>query len=279
MFISENLVFTELHKTGGTHICKWMDRLVGGKQVGKHNRIPPSLWDKYIIGSIRNPWEWYVSLWAFGCGGQGSVYQQCTRRNDFRYLNTQLHVEMNMRRLSPVYWLKQCFHDAFKPVVSWRSVYRDHTDPRCFRDWLRMMYSLERRFDMGEGFGFSPVSKRFGLMTYRYLKLFTKLGDDLYKDPELSRRDGINRAFEANRLVNFMIRTEYLEEDLIEALLKAGCVLKVEERQAFFDARKNKTNTSKRLSVGYYYDQETIDLVADREQFIIDIHGYQPSVL
>ena len=141
-----------------------------------------------------------------------------------------------------------------------------------------MMYSLDRRFDMGEGFGFSPVSRRFGLMTYRCLKLFTKLSDDLYKDPELSYRDGINRAFETNRLVSFIIRTEHLEEDLIEALVKAGCTLKVEERQAFLDARKNKTNTSKRLSAGDYFDQETIDLVADREQFIIDMHGYQPPV-
>ncbi len=40
MFVSDKLVFTELHKTGGTHIYSWLSRLIGGEQRGKHNRVP-----------------------------------------------------------------------------------------------------------------------------------------------------------------------------------------------------------------------------------------------
>ncbi|MBA2883010.1 hypothetical protein HNR65_003367 [Desulfosalsimonas propionicica] len=279
MFISEKLVFTELHKTGGTHICSWLEKLVGGEKVGKHNRIPPSLWDRFIIGSIRNPWEWYVSLWAYGCGGEGSAYHQTTRRVNLNYLNRQLHGEMGLRRLPPSCWALQLWHDIRKPVVSWRSVYGDPYDAGAFRNWLRLMLNPARRFDMGEGFGFSPVSMGFGLMTYRCLKLFTRLRTALYKDRSLAKPEGIRRALDEERLVCFVIRNECLEKDLLEALALAGCEVSDKDRCALFSARNNKINTSRRFSASHYYDRETVELVANREKVIIENYGYtQPEI-
>lgn len=276
MFVSEKLVFTELHKTGGTHICSWLERLVGGEQIGKHNRIPQRFWDRFVIGSIRNPWEWYVSLWAYGCGSKGSVYQQTTRGINFHYLNRQLHSEMGLRRLGPSHWARQIWQDVCKPVHAWRAVYKDSSDPDLFRDWLRHMLNPHRRFDMGEGFGFSPVSMRFGLMTYRCLKLFTRLRANLYKDPALASPEGVRRALDEQRLVSYVIRNEHLEKDLLEALESAGCEVSAEERSALFEARQHKTNTSSRLPASHYYDRETLELVADREQLIIEKYGYEP---
>ena len=276
MFVSEKLVFIELHKTGGTHIGRWLAKLVGGEQIGKHNRVPPELWDRFIIGSVRNPWDWYVSLWAYGCGGEGSVHQQTTRRVDLHYLSRQLHSEMGARRLGPVEWGRQLWRDARKPVDAWRAVYRDHTDAGAFRRWLRLIMDPERRFDMGEGYGFSPVARRFGLMTYRYLKLFTRLGPMLYQDQALGTLDGIQQAWEKQQLVNFIIRNERLEPDLLEALSQAGCALSEADSGALRAGRGARTNASKRLPVAHYFDEASVRLVADREAFVIARHGYLP---
>lgn len=276
MFVSEKLVFTELHKTGGTHISNWLSKLVGGEQIGKHNRIPPAYWDRFIIGSIRNPWDWYVSLWAFGCGGQGSVYRETTRRIDIKYLNRQLHSEMGLPRPRPGQWIRQFWHDARKPVAKWASLYSDYSDSTAFRAWVRMMLDPARRFDMAEGFGFSPLARGFGLMTYRYLKLFTRLGDELYRDGTLQTLQGIRSVWLKKKLVNFVIRNEYLEQDMLKALGTAGISLPEQERTALLEASGKRTNTSRHLSVGHYYDKETIDLIFDREPLIIEQYGYEP---
>lgn len=276
MYVAQRLVFTELHKTGGTHIGKWLDRFVNGEQVGKHNRIPPELWERFVIGSIRNPWDWYVSLWAYGCGGQGSVYQQTTRRIDFGYLSRQLHSEMGIRRTSPVFYARQLWHDFFKPVGKWKATYQDYNDVNAFRDWLHLLLNHERRFDFGEGYGFSPIANQYGLLTYRFMKLFSRLNEELYCNPALAEFESLHEIWEKYSLVDFVIRMESLEDDFIMALTKAGVSLSAEDKSAVMAAKHKKTNTSKRRLSNYYFDRNSIDLVAKSEEFIIEMFAYQP---
>lgn len=279
MFVSEKLVFLELHKTGGTHIGRWLNDLLGGEQIGKHNRLAEHLTHRFIVGSVRNPWDWYVSLWAFGCAGHGSVYQQTIRRADVGYYYRQLPKEMGEDWLTPSQYFKQFCADLRKPVRQWRDSYADHDDPAHFQAWLKLVFDKSRRFDIAEGFGFSPVSERFGLITYRYLKLFTHLDDALYSDRTLSTFEGVKLAFEDKRLVNYIIRNENLEEELLEAIALAGYELSGQDRDRVLAAHADKTNASKRRSAAYYYDEETLSMVAEREQLIIESHGYKPPML
>ena len=276
MFVNDRLVFVELHKTGGTHIGKWLQRLVGGEQIGKHNRVPQHLRDRFIIGSVRNPWDWYVSLWAYGCAQKGSVHRQVTRRLDLPYVWRQLGPEMGRPRFSPSDAIRQIRADMKKPVADWRSTYSDATDADAFRRWLKMLMDPRRRFDMGEGYGFSPVSACAGILTYRYLKLFTSLDDALYRDASLGTNPGVLEAWKSTQLINFVIRNEMLEDDLLSALRQAGHEIPEPECEALLAAAARKSNASKRLSTSYYYDAETTALVAERESLVVETHGYRP---
>lgn len=278
MFVSNKVVFVELHKTGGTHIGKWLQTLVGGEQVGKHNRIPPLLWDRFVIGSIRNPWDWYVSLWAYGCAGSGSVRKQSCRLVDLRYCWDELPHEMGRKWLSPNQWARQTISDVSKPIARWRNAYRDSESPEAFREWLCLLLDSRRRFDIGEGYGFSPISTQAGLLTYRYFKLFTKLGDELYSDTSLSSSERLSDVWNERRLVSFLVRNENLEEDLLMALDTAGVALSDDQKVTLLNARNNKLNASNRRATNFYYDQETIELVASRERFIAVQHGYFPAI-
>lgn len=279
VFVTPKLVYTELHKTGGSHIRRWLAEVLVGEQIGKHNRIPAHLWDRFIVGSVRNPWDWYVSLWAYGCGKKGSVYSRTTRRFDLSYYKRQLHPEMGQKRTNLKYSTQQFLHDMFKPVDSWQATYHDYKDILSFRRWLSMLLDDKRRYDVGEGYGFSPVSRRFGLMTYRLLKLYTKLGNQLYEDSDLATLPGIHDVWQRKRLSNYMICSESLEDDLLTAISRAGHIPTDEQRNAILAARHQKTNTSKRLPVEHYYDQENLDLVLRREQFVIEMFAYLPPKL
>lgn len=279
MFVSSKIVFTELHKTGGTHIGNWLNRLIGGEQIGKHNRVPASLQNRFIIGSIRNPWDWYVSLWAYGCSGQGSVRHQSTRRIDLRYCYDELPHEMGKHYLTTREWATQLAADWKKPVSAWRATYCDPDDPIAFRTWLKMLLDENRKFDIGEGFGFSPISRSFGLLTYRYMKLFTNLGKVLYSDEQLSTLSGLTRNWKQYAFVDHIIRNEQLENDLLDGLRRAGVTPSREQENLLISARNNKINKSERRETSHYYDKETIELVSRRETLIIERHSYSAPQL
>lgn len=276
MFVSPKLVYTELHKTGGSHIGQWLNKVLVGEQIGKHNRIPSNLWDRVIIGSVRNPWDWYVSLWAYGCGKKGTVYSRTTRRFDASYYNRQLHAEMGFKRTRLTFSIQQFLHDVVKPVRSWQACYHNFRDAAAFRRWLNLLFVHERRFDVGEGYGFSTVSESFGLMTYRFLKLYSRLGNQLYKDPALATLQGIKEVWERKQLTSYVIRNESLEDGLLAALDYADCFITDEHRYAILAARDQRTNASKRLPVEYYYDQESLALVHNKERFIVENFSYLP---
>ena len=278
MYVSEKFVYAELHKTAGTHIGKWLNVLASGEQIGKHNRIPKALRERLFIGSIRNPWDWYVSLWAYGCDGKGSVKHQCCDGINFRYYRQQLTNEMGRSYLSPRILFRQILADAIKPVDAWGQSYSDSTSQENFKAWLKLMFNAERKFDMREGFGFSPLANGMGLLTYRFLKLFTDLDQRLYSASYLSDFSTPVEVWHKHKIADVFIRMENLEDDLIAAMAMADVKISDETKAALLDSRNKKTNISSRLPASHYYDQECVDIVLNRDRLIVDLFGYTPPV-
>ena len=69
MIITDKFVFIHMHKTGGQslgHIIQ--DCIPGAKPVGYHypySMLPAEFDDLPVVGMVRNPWDWYVSWYAF----------------------------------------------------------------------------------------------------------------------------------------------------------------------------------------------------------------------
>lgn len=277
MYTTNHLIYLELQKTGGTHICSLLDRYVGGEMVGKHHRLKQDS-DKHIIGSIRNPWDWYVSLWAYGVGGKGAIRHRSCRGFDLKYYHYQLPHEMGKHWLTLSEFLQMSWHDLGKPVQRWQQSYADHQDPECFRAWLAMIMNVDRRYDFGEGYAFTPLCRHAGLLTYRYFRLYTK-GDAVYRNTQLADACALTDFDSANNICSSMIRTDRLVEDFIAALDAAGSPLDSGQQQQLRDNDSERTNSSKRKDVGHYYDQRSIDLVAQRDAYLIDKYDFQPPAL
>ncbi len=69
MIITEHFVFIHMHKTGGQTLNDIIQRCISGhRRVGYHfpySKIPPEFAALPRVGMVRNPWDWYVSWYAF----------------------------------------------------------------------------------------------------------------------------------------------------------------------------------------------------------------------
>ncbi len=271
MFLCDDLIYIQLQKTGCTHIAELFNRLFTGKKVGKHNSATYQQLhsDIIFISSIRNPWDWYVSVWAFGVSGRGLLYQNLTRKNRIRKkLQSRLGREQNFGGAN----VEQ---QASELVEKWKNVYDSTSNVDSFRKWLRIIHDPKYRSFLGEGYGNSSVHQFCGLMTYRYLRLCCS--DNVWlKQPGKFRCYSDLTDFSSNNCyIDYFIRLENLEESFCEVVEKIRPMTEEERKMV---CKFEKTNSSSRkLLLRDYYDQESTDIVASSERLVIEKFNYQPT--
>jgi hypothetical protein len=270
MFISEKLVFVHLPKMAGSHITHLLGQIVEGETTKRqHISVNDELFNKGVpfVGAVRNPWQWYVSQWAYGCDNEGGLYKKLVSpcgKNKIAY-NFNLYFT----------FLSFINEYTRKPEL-WRRCYTDSDDAKAFRDWLRMICDEGFRFDIDKQYGYSGVSRICGLMSFRYLTHYCKNPDQLFSNRPFSR-EKLRSYADKNFFISHLIRNENLESDFIQTLAACGVELSDEKRSDILNAPK--TNTSKRKhQLDYYYDEETANLVKEREWLMIEKYGYQPPV-
>jgi hypothetical protein len=251
MFVADRFIYVQMQKTGCTHIAMLMSKICSGTQIGKHNRPPPGLREsgRYIIGSVRNPWDWYASLWAYGCSRQGALFERLV--------------------LDPP-------GDGTCEAAAWDRSYACADKPELFRLWLHRMHDPTRRHELGERYGESPMSLFCGFFTYRYAYLYSKQLERLY-----SSDVGANvqlKALLEDDVLDFTIRNEQLEDDLVTALRQCGVPLNEERIQLIYSAPRTNESPGRRTSA-FYYDHDTIELVRARDAVLIEKYGYAPPDL
>jgi len=271
MFVCDELLYIQMQKTGCTHITGLLKRLFSGRVIGKHNAASPRqiVASRYRISSIRNPWDWYVSLWSFGAGGNGALRHRLTTRSVVRPAAECLRRPGRFPRP----FVTECRRD----VAAWRRAYDRAADVAAFRSWLRMMFDPAAARFLGEGYGELAIVPACGYLTHRYLSLCCH-------SPRLLERRGRIRsfadlvAFEREYCyVDAFIRQEALEETFCEIVGRVR-PLSAAERDAVFSA--NQTNTSRReRAVSEYYDSELVALVGERDRLVVERFGYRPPAV
>jgi hypothetical protein len=286
MFVSDKLIYIQLQKTGCTHIANLLSKCIGGKyilseHVGKHNWLQNYNINKLIIGSIRNPWDWYVSLWAYGCNKKGFLNLNVTRK-DIKNLRSPIFIKLKtMNEYKGPYYnigdiCKNTINEIFlKPTSKWNELYSSYSEKKNFRTWLNFLLK-SRKQDVGEGYYQSSISDFAGLLTYRYCKLFHKnfFKKDIFKG--IKNFDCLNEFDKKNNILDYTIKTENIENDLIYVLNEVG--YKIDKKIKNIISVSGKTNISKHFNTEFYYDDETAKLVYEKEKLIIDKYKYLPPI-
>lgn len=69
MIVTERFVFIHVHKTGGQFLNDVIKRCIPEhRTIGyhfPHAEVPPGAEHLPVVGMVRNPWDWYVSWYAF----------------------------------------------------------------------------------------------------------------------------------------------------------------------------------------------------------------------
>ncbi len=238
-----------------------------GCQGEMHGRLPESILntDRLIAGSVRNPWDWYVSVWAYGCDGEGVLYKRLTGSRK---------LPGHGYRKSLLTGVSNCLHELCRSRRSWRETYTDSSSPVLFRRWLTALLDPARSRGLGENYGRSPLSRFAGFYTYRYCYLFHRTLPHLY-DGTIQNRETLLEADEKLNIIQYMLQTEKLTEGILELFEGAGINPDREVREKI--VKLNRTNPSSRnKDFAFYYDRETSDLVGQRDALIVEKYGYSP---
>jgi hypothetical protein len=256
---SDTFVYLALQKTGSTFIHSVLGDLFGAQVVfAKHSRLLDEDHSKFVFGSIRNPWDMYVSLWSYGCQGEGGLRRRLTNRR----------LQVARRQLPEVGPL---LREITKPTHRWRTYYSEPHSPEKFNRWLVDMHNPAHAAQIEPAFGATQMRGVAGYVTYRYCNLYTS---DVRAVLGCATEPDLMTAVCANFIPQTMIRFEHLADDLIAATRAAGYVVdETLERQVRARAAKP-VNDSDHKPYWEYYDDTSRELVRRRDAVIVERHGY-----
>jgi hypothetical protein len=248
MYETKDLIFLQMQKAGSTHIAKLLSEIFRGpapnEGKGKHSRATEAQINsgRMIASSIRSPWDWYVSLWTFGCSGKGGLRHRVT--------NTKENGSQSSRE-------------------SWKTVYSDKGNIAHFRQWLHMIFSSENTSLIREG---HDMDVDCGFMTYRYIRLCWREQRNQQRASNETGTESLLQQDKERCYVDYFIKAESLEDELCRVINMIR-PLTTEEQNLIY--RAERTNASSRVHlVREYYDRETIKKVQLNDSLIINKFEY-----
>jgi hypothetical protein len=249
----ETFIYLDVYKTGSAHLKNLLPAITDSKEVRMKRHAPltsgrPYTWTggKLVFATVRNPWDWYVSLWSYATDGKGAIH---------RFFSEALP-KKEMRLM----------FDRQNPVVS-------------FERWLRAVNDKEFnerviRNNMPE----SGLGGIIGLYTFRFMRVTTPYPTLFLKRWSVPSIDAAIRYQRRFGLYKEMLRSESLNADLIDFVGKyrERCRFKADAEAIIQDYAKQPRNTSTRILPSYrdYYTDETRALVAEKDRLIVDLFGY-----
>ena len=238
MIVSDKIVFLQLQKSGCTHVERVLNRYFGAEQQGKHHPLPRGirLNDRKVLSSIRNPWDFYFSLWSFNCMGEGGNYQRATTRRgpDVLWREERLAwvpVDARLRRFAP-----HCRAERAKDIAFYRNCFADGSDPTRFRAWLRRTVGPADPFVQFPDYGYSRLSERFGLLTFLHMVLACRNRGALF-GARFDDYGALQAYFARENTLDDVIRLENLPSDLIRVLRRSDHEVSDEARAKILGGR------------------------------------------
>jgi len=269
MFLSDNLCYLDLHRSGSTLLVQLLNKYIpNGKIIGIHIRADHNIYKskRFFLGSIRNPWEWYVSIWSFGCAQRGGLYK--------RLVSQKVHFNNLGFKTNPLLASYVFFQQFWRPLSLWQSLYSDPKSIENFRAWLKLVLGGSRIHDIAEGFNFSSINKFAGLLTYRYLVFYSSDIKSLYNN-SITSYEKLKEFDQQHNILNYTIRNESLEENFFKVLLDLNIKISDKEKNNIKNLKRGKWGVWRDTKLSDFYDDECMNLIQEKEKLIIDKYDYK----
>jgi len=252
----EKFIYLDMYKTGSTYVVSLLNKLMAGKPVRSFRHAPltrgrPFFWKqgKFAFATVRNPWDWYVSMWAYSIQQPNVLF--------FRDVRAALGEEDAKKLFDPE-----------NPKESFALWLKSINDP-VFLSKTMTEHPYSR----------SSVNKFLGFYSYRFIRVTTP-------HPAIFLHTwymwSMNRAIAHQKrwaIYDKVFKSETLTEDFSEFVLEnqARCGFRENARGILKRNAPTPKNTSNRTLNSYrdYYTDELRDLVAKRDRLLIELFDYQ----
>ncbi|UWQ53266.1 hypothetical protein [Leisingera caerulea] len=274
MFLSDEFVYVDLNKTGSVSVLNWLQALKFPQRQVKHHLKP----DEAIVSSgilkfatIRNPWDYYLSLWSYGVKrkGKSGPYLALTR---FRPFKSRGYTQNPYGAVTG--FVPALLAAARQDRTANLQLYSDPDNPEAFRAWLRKVMDPKLAPVLSGAYYSSRLHRCSGLYSYRFCNLYCS-GSKTLHSGRLRDPAALEEWAEENCYIDRFLHTETLGADFRSVMLEHK-LAKAETLDSVIGAGKpmnaSRSAAAKRSD---FYDTETRQLVAERESLIINRFGYQ----
>jgi hypothetical protein len=272
MLTSDKLIFVELQKAGSTALKKFLGNIVGGESTGKTSVYADELLTlgKPIVGLVCHPLVWYLDQWRQGCGGKGELYKRLVDQKRWDLVRSRrTNVPAKAKESNKPH--PRALPDSWGAEHAKNHWYGDENNADAFREWLHaVVASRGIRNLIDHGFQVSPVSKVAGLMTYHYVIRFLRDGENMERS--VDTLDALRAFIEERAITTQFVRAEYAGEDLLRVLDALGIETTPEQRE---QAAQFKRRGAEAKLVRQFYDDASMRLVAEREELMGELFGYE----
>jgi len=234
MILTNNFIFIHMMRTGGSSINKSFRHEMLGYHRPRH-LIPKEHRDKPIVGNVRDPFDWYVSLYHH-CLNFFYPMKTPTFLNyilDFK----RYEFRETIRRLIDTSWMT--YEDIDRALKHFPDEY----------DWNATLIDNLRKKECD-----SYLNSGKGFMSWLF--------DYMYSDPMVGT-EGV-----------FFCRTEHLEHDW-QVFLKTQAPIRFPKlnRMSGLNPLIGQVKEPRRKDYMSYYDDELIKLIIEKDKSYLDFFG------
>lgn len=266
MIFGDKYVFLELGRTGSTYARYILKQIPNSKAVGKKHNIYNDLTKeqkaefeiKNKIGTIRNPFEYYVSLFAFCCSERGGLHERITRKPDVLSFYTVTDIFKTI-----------VLH--FKYKKKWKKITSDENSTENFKEFLKMLFKTHPEA-IGDYYGASKANNIMGFLSFNYLRTYTRHFEKDVKT--IIHTDLLFEYDRKNNFIDIMFRNETLKQQLLENHQFYADSKEVIEKSISNRPPRSKTATEKK-PFHLFYDDETRNLIYEMDRFIFEKYNYK----
>ncbi len=252
----EKFIYLDVYKTGSTYVADLLKRLVKEEPVRSVRHAPltrgrPFFWKqgKPAFATVRNPWDWYVSMWSYSIVQKNVLFFRDVRKA-VGPENASLLFDSSRPRESFSLWMK-----SINDVDFLQQVMTGHPYPR------------------------SGLSGFLGFYSYRFMRVTTPHPSIFLRQWNISSVDRAIAHQKRWAIYDTVLKSEGLKDSFAKYVLdhRKQCNF-VSNAETILENRGAKAkNTSERTLPSYrdYYTDELRDMVANRDRLFIDLFGYE----
>ena len=266
MFLTDQICYSDMHKTGSVAVNKWLKELFPHGYLRHHEKLSPELIasDRIKFGTYRDPRDFYVSLWSYGCksGKKSGPYCNLTSYRPFKSLATSNNLMGAISALVKKTMVSLSF-DRGRML----QLYSDANDPQLFREWLKVVLDPKFASVLSGSYYYSGVYQWCGLYTWYMLLFYFEEMDTVYKGGLKTLRD-FEDFVQQNCYIDQFLRTSHLLQDFKLLMTSQGLVDETNPKLIGIEDKHYNTSKSKKLTRSDFYNSDLEMLIEKRDSMI-----------